>query len=311
MNEFEFIELLKPLKNTASVPLGIGDDAAVLDIPPTKQLVISSDNALEGVHFPIGSPLDKVAYRACVAALSDLAAMGAEPLWMMLSVTMPASTEEAYKALASGILEAAEAYGVTLIGGNTTRGPLNLGVTVIGLVSKGAYLTRQGAKSGEGVYITGTLGDSALGLKSIQGSYQGEYRDFVENRFWRPTARFEMLPFLKQVQASSCIDISDGLKGDLEHVLKASGVGAVIEPALLPLSIALQELPSEEAQVLALTGGEDYELCFTAPKQLVEAHQSSFPCPVTCIGEITDSPGLKILGFDSVTLSSYDHFSKI
>jgi thiamine-monophosphate kinase len=324
MNEVEFIKFLTlpfPKGKEAQVPpfakkgggdllLGIGDDAAVISIPPSQQLVISCDNAIEGVHFPPHSELDKVGYRACVAALSDLAAMAAQPRWAMLSVTMPQYSEDSfYHKLAEGILSALYTYGVILIGGNTTRGPLNLGVTVMGLAAKGQYVTRQAAKAGDGIYVTGTLGDAALGLKSIQGHFQSAYRDFLEDRFWRPTARFEMVSFLQKVQASSCIDISDGLKGDLEHILKASGVGAIIESALLPLSTALQQLPSqEEAWRLALTGGEDYELCFTAPKALVAAQKSSFPIPVTYVGEVTRSLDYKILGFVSDTLLSYRHF---
>ena len=307
MNEFEFIELLK--KTNSPVPLGIGDDAAVISIPSSQQLVISSDNAVEGIHFPLDSPLDKVAYRACVAALSDLAAMAAQPHWSLLSVTIPKYPDDSlYHSLATGILSAFNEYGVTLIGGNTTKGPLNLGVTVMGLIPIDQYITRQSAKAGEGIYVTGTLGDAALGLQSIQGSFQGQYREFLEDRFWRPTPRFEMIPFLQKVHASSCIDISDGLQGDLQHILKASGVGAIIESALLPLSHPLQQLPLQKALQLALTGGEDYELCFTAPKALVANHQNSFPIPVTYIGDVTQSLDYKILGFVSDTLGSYQHF---
>lgn len=247
------------------VKLGIGDDCALVQPAEQKSIAISCDTLVENVHFFPDMPPAALGYKALAVNLSDLAAMGAEPAWMTLALTLPEVDETWVKGFSEGLFEAAEYYGIALIGGDTTRGPKAINITVHGQVPQGKALTRSGAKAGDWIYVTGTLGDSALGLDILRGKQQAKPEDnaYLINRHYHPTPRVLAGQSLRLL-ASSAIDLSDGFISDIGHILKASEVGAIVDVGLIPLSSAmLATLDREHALGYALTGGEDYELLFT------------------------------------------------
>lgn len=266
MDEFALIEkVLMPIAGSREdVVLGIGDDGAVVRPPPGEELVVVADTIVAGVHFPPELLAADIGYRAVAVNLSDIAAMGAEPRWATLALTLPDSDESWLREFASGLHAALAAHHVALIGGDTTRGPLTITVQIIGSVPQGAALTRHGARPGDGIYVSGTVGDAAAGLAILQrGDARTEAEEFLVERFRRPTPRIALGLALREF-ASSCIDISDGLLADLGHIAHRSGCGARIEAASLPMGLEL--LASTDrilALQLAVTGGDDYELCFT------------------------------------------------
>ncbi|MGI2259110.1 thiamine-phosphate kinase [Shewanella sp. GXUN23E] len=302
MKEFQLIENFfsgrGPLRR--DVLLGIGDDCAVVQPAANKSLAISVDTLVEGVHFFPNMPADALGYKALAVNLSDLASMGAEPSWFTLALTLPQADELWLRRFSEGLLEAADYYGIALIGGDTTRGPKSITITVNGQLPEGKALTRRGAKAGDWIYVTGTLGDSALGLQLLQGKQQArpEHREFLIGRHYRPTPRVLAGQCLRGL-ASSAIDLSDGLMSDIAHVLKASGVGAVIKVENLPLSQAMRDTVSAElALSLALTGGEDYELLFTVPeaqKGALETSLSQSGVKFVRIGQVCAGSQLKLL----------------
>jgi thiamine-monophosphate kinase len=271
MTEFDVIAhyFSQNFPKRTDVILGIGDDAALCTGPNGMQIVVCIDTLVEGIHFPVKTAPADIGYKALAVNLSDLAAMGATPAWMTLALTCPEMNETWLKGFSQGLLELAKKAQVSLIGGDTTRGPLTITIQITGLVPEGQALQRSGAQPGDGIYVTGTLGDAGLGLASIQQQLKLPVliQEIVESRLNRPTPRLEIGQALRGI-ASSAIDISDGLIADLGHILKASGVGATLQRENLPLSIALSEsLPLAQAQDLALSAGDDYELCFTVPPQ--------------------------------------------
>ncbi|WP_220775045.1 thiamine-phosphate kinase, partial [Shewanella glacialipiscicola] len=250
------------------VKLGIGDDCALVQPAENKSIAISCDTLVENVHFFPDMPPAALGYKALAVNLSDLAAMGAEPAWMTLALTLPEVDETWLSGFSEGLFEAADYYGIALIGGDTTRGPRAINITVHGQVPQGKALTRHGAKAGDWIYVTGTLGDSALGLDIIRGAQQAsaENKAFLVNRHYCPTPRVLAGQALRSL-ASSAIDLSDGLISDISHILKAAAVGAIVDVNCIPLSQAMRETVSEEQALgYALTGGEDYELLFTVPE---------------------------------------------
>ncbi|MGL4476159.1 MAG: thiamine-phosphate kinase [Shewanella sp.] len=301
MKEFQLIEKYfqgrGPLRK--DVVLGIGDDCALLKPAIRKSIAISCDTLVENTHFFPDMPAQALGYKALAVNLSDLAAMGAEPAWMTLALTLPEVDEAWIKDFSEGFFEAADYYSIALVGGDTTCGPKSITVTVQGLVPEGAALTRQGAKNGDWIYVTGTLGDSALGLDIIRGAVdvRPEYRQALITRHYHPTPRVLAGQSLRNI-ATSAIDISDGLLSDIAHVLKASNCGAVIEVNDLPLSQGLKDCVSEEqARQYALCGGEDYELLFTVPESQKGAlHMALTQAGVrfTCIGQISAGKKLKL-----------------
>ena len=299
MDEFELIRryFSSRSKRRSDVHLGIGDDAALLTVPPGHELAVTTDSLLPGVHFPADLAADAVGHRALAANLSDLAAMGAEPAWVLLALTLPAADEGWLTGFGDGFFALAERYQVELVGGNVARGPLNITITAQGLVPTGHALTRRGARAGDLVFVTGHPGDAAAGLRLLQ-SGEADMEDVCVRRFAYPEPRVEAGAALREL-ASACIDISDGLLADLEHILEASGMGATILTARLPLSKRLLQLHGMEGgQKLALTGGDDYELLFTAPPERQRAIEERFgklACPVTCIGSIEAKAGLRCL----------------
>ncbi len=295
------------------VRLGIGDDAALLAVPAGQELAVAIDTLVEGVHFLPGTAPADIGWKALAVNLSDLAAMGAMPAWALLALTLPELPAEAQAArvdgLADGFAQLAQAYGVALIGGDTTRGPFTLSVAVHGFVPPGQALRRDGAQVGDLVFVTGTLGDAAAGLQRLSLSAdpdEEQRRGFLRARLHRPQPRVAAGLSLRG-RASACIDVSDGLLADLGHLCTASAVGAEIEAAWLPLSSALLGSCDEmAAHDYALAGGDDYELCFTLPSALageVQADLARLGCGATRIGRIVEAPGVRVRGSDGAWLT--------
>jgi thiamine-monophosphate kinase len=293
---------------------GIGDDAAVLRVPEDQELVVTTDSLVAGVHFPPELDPDAIGYRALAANLSDLAAMGAEPAWVLLALTLPEADEKWLEGFSQGFFRLAKSHHVALVGGNVARGPLNITITAHGLVPAGQALTRKGAQPGDAILVTGNPGDAAAGLELIQNGY-GDSKDKCVRRFCYPEPRVAAGMALRGI-ANAVIDISDGMLADLSHLLEAGDVGATLELHRLPLSESLLAIDSADAaRSLALTGGDDYELCFTVAQENLPGLQprlTGFGCPVTCIGSIDAEPGLRLRDVhgetSNVPADGYHHF---
>jgi thiamine-monophosphate kinase len=311
MSEFDLIHKYFTWDNPpADIAIAVGDDAAVLDIPDGKQLVTSIDTLISGVHFPEDTSPKSIGHKALAVNLSDIAAMGATPKWFTLALTIPEINETWLNSFSKGLKSLAHQHNCFLIGGDTTCGPLSISIQVMGLVDKGRALLRSGAKIGDKIYVTGSLGDASAGLKNIQGNLKLSKQDseYCQQRLNDPTPRLVESDFIKSF-ATSCIDISDGLLQDLSHVLQASQVGATLNLSELPLSLALKGLDSDIATNLVLTGGDDYELLFTIPINNESQFLDKIDHIVTCIGVITEE---KLIILDEagnhLTSSGYNHF---
>lgn len=295
MNEFELIERYFSTQGQrrGDVVLGIGDDCALLRMPPGMELAVSMDTLVEGVHFSLGTAPEALGHKALAVNLSDLAAMGAEPAWTMLALTLPREDLPWLEAFSRGFVGLADRFGVQLVGGDTTRGPLSITVQVNGLLPAGTALRRAGAQVGDGVYVTGTLGDAGLALLQLQ--QQGVRDPAVINRLERPEPRVKVGMALRGL-ASATIDISDGLLADLRHILRASRCGALLQLERLPLSPSVSALVSQNDDwLLPLASGDDYELCFTASPSShdeIEHISRELGLPITRIGEVRKELGL-------------------
>jgi thiamine-monophosphate kinase len=269
----------------ADVVLGVGDDGAVLECPPGSQLVAAIDSLVEDVHFPAGSPARSIGHRALAVNLSDLAAMGAQPAWALLALALPAADEAWLAQFSAGLDALARQHEVTLVGGDTTGGKLCVTVQILGFVPRGTALTRSGGQPGDAVFVSGTPGDSAAGLMLEQSRLtvaDATQAQWLLERFRYPTPRVALGLALRGI-ASACIDVSDGLLGDCARLAEASGCGVSLDYASLPVSDALRAAVGEEqARQLALTGGEDYELCFTVPA--VKLEEFATRCPAAQFG---------------------------
>ncbi len=319
MGEFELISecFSQAGRSRADVVLGVGDDGAVVQIRDGFDLVVTTDTMVQGVHFFPDVDPRALGHKLVAVNVSDLAAMGAEPCWLSLAISLPQVDNVWLQAFAEGLSETADYYNCQLIGGDTTRGPLTLTVIAKGLVPKGKALTRAGAKVGDYIYVTGTLGDAALGLKLVQDQVEvsKKHRAHILQRFHYPTARVALGQALRTI-ASSAMDISDGLCGDLPHILKRSKVGATVDVNKIPMSQALKDSCDwQQALQCALSGGEDYELLFTVPEDKrgsLEVLLSPYGVPVTCIGRITGVAGkLELRQGDQpfvYTHQGYQHF---
>lgn len=316
LSEFALIErfFVRQSIRRGDVRLGIGDDCAVLLVPAGEGLAVTIDTLVSGVHFPDGFDPEDIGHRLLAVNLSDLAAMGAEPAWATLALTLPAADETWLAAFAQGLFALAQQFGVQLVGGNTTRGPLSVTLQAHGFIPLGQELRRTGARPGDLICVTGTLGDAALGLAVLQGRAQlsDPHRAFVLRRFGRPEPRVAAGQALRGL-ATSAIDVSDGLLADLGHILTASGVGALVELQHLPLSDAVQVQRDLE---LPLGGGDDYELCVTVPRGAFERARAAVEatgCRFTRIGEIQAEPGLRCLDARGSpylpAVTGYDHFA--
>ncbi|MDX6913759.1 thiamine-phosphate kinase [Pectobacterium carotovorum] len=302
------------------VELGIGDDCALLTVADKQVLAVSTDTLVSGVHFlPDIDPAD-LGYKSLAVNLSDLAAMGADPAWLSLAITLPKSNSQWLSAYSDSLFELLDYYGMQLVGGDTTRGPLSLTLTIHGLVPAGRALTRRGARIGDWIYVTGSLGDSAAGLAILQNMLHvddEETRQGLIQRHLRPQPRILQGQALRDL-ASSAIDLSDGLISDLQHILKASECGARINLDAIPQSDWLRSCVDEEQALRwALSGGEDYELCFTVPeinRGALELALGHLGAGYTCIGQIgPSSEGVRFFRDNKATelnWKGYDHFSE-
>jgi thiamine-monophosphate kinase len=300
--EFEFIaKRLRPLAAGTPGALGLIDDAALLDPPEGAQLVLTKDAMVAGVHFLADDPASQIGQKLLRVNLSDLAAMGAEPLGYLLSIARRRDTSDEWlESFCLGLAEDQAEFGIGLLGGDTlsTPGPLSLSLTAVGRVPHGQALLRSTAEEGDDLYVSGTLGDGALGLKVLQGelSPNAAATVFLADRYRRPQPRLGLGQALRGV-AHAAIDISDGLLADLGHILDASDLGAEVRADRLPLSIAARELP-DAALEAALAGGDDYELLFTAPADKhaqIEQISKELELPLTQIGRLDVLPGLRVL----------------
>ena len=260
--EFDLIARIRARAGEhAGVVLGIGDDAALLQVPVGRQLVVTADTLNAGVHFPLDALPADIGWKSLAVNLSDLAAMGATPAWCTLSLSLPQVDSAWVDAFLDGFLTLADLHSVSLVGGDTTRGPLSIAVTAMGLVETGVALRRDGARNGDDVWVTGTLGDAAAALQCLQETRA--VSTALKARLDRPTPRIAAGQRLSGL-ASSCIDVSDGLLADLAHVCQRSNVGAEIELLRLPASPELSAWQEDLRWSLQASGGDDYELCFTA-----------------------------------------------
>jgi thiamine-monophosphate kinase len=279
---------------------GIGDDCALLTPAPGHQWLVSTDMLVEGRHFFANVDPEALGHKALAVNLSDLAACGATPRACFLALALPRVDETWLDGFARGFFALADAHRIPLAGGDTTAGPLTLCVTVMGEAPAGQALLRSGARDGDAVWVSGPLGDARLALEMLRGGVPGDL-GAVRSRLERPTPRVALGQQLRG-RASSCIDLSDGLLGDLGHVLRASGVGATLDLAALPRSAALAAQPETLQQTCLLAGGDDYELLFTAP-----AGEDFAALGCTRIGRIEAAPGLRVPGVDRLP-ASFDHF---
>lgn len=290
MDEFALIRrYFEPLgRPRPEVRLGIGDDAALLALPPQSELCITTDTLVAGHHFAADAAAADVGWKALAVNLSDLAAMGAAPLAYTLALTLPEADEPWLQGLAAGLAELAAQHDLPLIGGDTTRGPLSLTLTALGHVPAGRALRRQGAREGDLVCVTGTLGDAALALQ-----LGAQAPEALRQRLHRPQPRLAAGQALREL-ASAGLDLSDGLAGDLAHLCRASGVGASVRADLLPASAAFAAAaPAAQRLALQAQGGDDYELCLTLPPERVEAATAACGLPLTVIGRITREPAVR------------------
>lgn len=303
LNEFELIQRFfnQPMKCRNDVTLGIGDDGAVLNVPFNQQLVVSTDTFVAGRHFPEETLPEDIGYKALAVNLSDLAAMAAEPAWILLALTLPHVDETWLKKFNQGFFSLIQQFQLQLVGGDLTRGPLSITVHALGFVPQGKALRRLGAHIGDKIYVTGTLGDAGLALAlmntpSCCGLTQSQIFS-VKQRLHRPHPRVEVGIALRDI-ASCAIDISDGLMADLDHLLSANQVGAIVQLEKLPLSDSLRGLSPEKAWSLALSSGDDYELCFTVPESKerdLQQQLATINTPYQCIGHIKADSGLILL----------------
>lgn len=303
------------------VETGIGDDCALLSVAEKQLLAISTDTLVSGIHFLADIDPRDLGYKALAVNLSDLAAMGADPAWLTLAITLPEVDESWLEAFSDSLFEQLDYYDMQLIGGDTTRGPLSLTLGIHGLVPAGRALKRSGARPGDWIYVTGTPGDSAAGLAILQNRLSvadAAQADYLLNRHLRPRPRVLHGQALRDL-ASSAIDLSDGLISDLGHILKASDCGARITLESLPYSDAmLANVDPQQALHWALSGGEDYELCFTVPelnRGVLDVAIGNLGVPFTCIGQIGPaSEGLLFVQDGrpvDISVKGYDHFASL
>ena len=324
MGEFDLIRRYFTRPTTAAV-LGVGDDCALMQPSPGMQLAISSDMLVEGRHFfPDVNPF-ALGHKALAVNLSDLAACGAHPIAFTLALALPQADETWLQGFSNGLWALADRHGCELVGGDTTRGPLNICITVFGEVPRGQALLRSGARVGDDIYVSGTLGDARLALEALQDrlAVPAEVLKQARIRLELPTPRVALGQALRGI-ATAAIDISDGLAGDLTHILEASGSGATLDTSIAITLIASCQhdagagawLSPEKQLDWVLAGGDDYELAFTASptqRQAVEQAAASSQTPVTRIGQIQAEPGLRLLDASGALktrpFSSFDHFA--
>lgn len=314
MGEFELIrQYFQPLADNArqgQLVLGPGDDCAIQRVPPGRDLVFSVDTLLEGVHFPSDYAPEYLGWRALAVAASDLAAMGAEPVCFTLALTLPEASAPWLAGFSEGLARAGRAFGLTLAGGDTTRGPLTISIQVHGTVAAGKALLRSGARAGDLVCVTGPLGDAGAALDYLAEPEPSALQQAVLASYHFPEPRLELGQQLAG-KASAAIDISDGLLADLQHILDASGVGAELDCDKVPVSPELAQLKGEAARALALTAGDDYQLCLTISASALTELPEPVRDQLTVIGRTRAEPGLVLVGAGAdYHTYGYDHFGR-
>ncbi|MEO4045539.1 thiamine-phosphate kinase [Pseudomonas sp. CAU 1711] len=316
MGEFELIRryfAAAPCAQAAAgVALGIGDDCALLQLPPGQQLAVSTDSLVAGVHFP--QPCDPflLGQRALAVSVSDLAAMGAEPIAFTLALTLPEVREDWLDGFARGLARMARDCAIALVGGDTTRGPLSLTLSVFGRLPAGQALTRGGARPGDLLCVGGSLGDGAGALPLVLGeqSSAGEHADYLLQRYWAPQPQLALGQWLRG-RATAALDVSDGLLADCGHIAAASAVALQIERDAVPLSPALRAIAGVRATDCALAGGDDYRLAFTLPPEHLAALRAQWPEAVV-IGRALAGQGVRLLDGQGCLIepprAGYQHF---
>ncbi|MBN6150026.1 thiamine-phosphate kinase [Xanthomonas sp. AmX2] len=326
MSEFELIDRIRQRSDARAgdgVALGIGDDAALLQLAPGEQLVVTTDTLNRGVHFPPETLPEDLGWKALAVNLSDLAAMGAQPAWCTLSLSLPDADPAWADGFFDGFFALADQHRIALVGGDTTRGPLSISVTAMGRVPAGAALRRDGARAGDEVWVTGALGDAAAALAlwrrgalDVAATAADAATERLRQRLLRPTPRVDAGLRLAGL-ASACVDVSDGLLADLGHICARSQVGARLELAALPASAALRScVGAADRAPLLCAGGDDYELCFTASprdRDAVALAAEFAGVAATRIGRITAASGIVVHDAQGRAwrppCAGYEHFS--
>lgn len=316
-SEFELIarHFTRPAANAV---LGVGDDCALVDVSNGMDLAVSTDTMVSGTHFFPDVDPENLGHKALAVNLSDMAAMGAMPYWVLLALTLPKVDHAWLASFAKGFFDLATEYNVSLIGGDTTRGPLTLTVTIMGEVPAGAALRRSGAKAGNDIWVSGNIGDAALAVAHRHGRIklgEADYKEAVM-RLYEPTPRVNLGQALRGM-ATSAIDVSDGLLADLGHICRLSGVGATVELAAIPVSPIGAKHMNEAAGLAAIVaGGDDYELCFTAPansRESIADLEDTLGIPLTRIGQVKRGKGVNLVGADGKPVKidgrGFDHFA--
>jgi thiamine-monophosphate kinase len=314
MSEFNLIKhyFTRPAQDT---DLSVGDDAALIQVKAGHQLAISADMLVEGTHFLANCPAFDVGWKSLAVNISDMAAMGASPKWATLAIALPEENEDWLAEFSRGFFACADAFGVSLIGGDTTRGPLNICAQIMGEIPIGLALRRDGAKVNDEIWVSGTLGMAALGLANLQGKLvlNDDEKTSCTQALQRPQARVELGLALRHI-AHSAIDISDGLLADFGHILKLSKIGATLNWEAIPKLSIGKSIAAATLQEATLGGGDDYELCFTAPEsvheQIIEIGKQ-LNIQLSCIGVTHHEYGLRVLDGDQpleIKKAGYDHF---
>lgn len=312
MREFQLIQAIQRQTrvSAAGVKLGIGDDAAVLEIPPGYHLVAATDTLNAGIHFPVNTSPYDIGYKCLAVNLSDLAAMGAVPNWALLALTMPQADQDWLQSFTAGFKSLAEPFSVALVGGDTTSGPLAVSVTALGLVEAGKQIQRSGARPGDLIVVSGTVGGAARVLDLLRESCDVTEQHLLD----RPQPRV-LLGRALLGHASACIDISDGLLADLGHLLTASGCAAKLVANALPAADILADLDDEQRWTYQLAGGDDYELLFTLPESQrarLKTWREQLDISLSVIGKIEEGEGISCLTPDGKEFqpqtAGFDHF---
>src|SRR5690554_1202917 len=314
MGEFELIRhYFQPLAEGAGqdqLVLGPGDDCAIQRVPPGRDLVFSVDTLIEGVHFPLNYSSSCLGWRALAVAVSDLAAMGADPVCFTLALSLPQVDHDWLAGFGQGLARASDAFNIRLAGGDTTRGPLTITVQVHGTVPQGRALLRSGAQPGDKVCVSGCLGNAGAALDYLDLATPDALQAEILASYHQPCPQLGLGAALAG-KASAAIDISDGLLADLQHILAASGVGAELDAGAVPLSPALRQLQPERALDLALTAGDDYQLCVTIAPAVLAGLPAAIRGRLSVIGTIVPGTGVALKGSDrDHRLEGYDHFRR-
>ncbi|MGE0113431.1 MAG: thiamine-phosphate kinase [Steroidobacteraceae bacterium] len=318
LGEFDLIKrYFTPAAYSTDVLLGVGDDAAVLEVPAGYKLVAAVDTIVEGIHFPANTRAADIAYRALAVNLSDMAAMGAQPRWFTLSLCIPQAEVPWLDEFAGSLRQLAQHHDVQLVGGDTVKGPMNISVQILGLVEADGWLTRSGARPGDVLFVSGVPGEAAGGLQLLQTSLSVSepHRRHLLERFYRPTPRVALGRCIRKL-ASAAMDVSDGLLTDLRKLCTASGCGAHLDLEALPHSQALTAVFGEQtAERHALSGGDDYELLFTVPgDRLLQLEAAIAGLPVRCtpIGRIVEGAAMQCFRQGELAVmpgEGFDHFA--